>query len=131
MRMRSAILPFLLLGCAAGLGSGRTVAQTAQQDSQSEEAPAKSSPDQVDGIAVHIEDDILTESELRELAAFQQLVDGASKNRGELIGELTDQWIVRTEADAAKYPQPSAADVDRAFAQLQKQFSSPGEFQKR
>ena len=124
---------------AAGLRRRtRTAQRTLAQTAQVARIPAnprtlqrKCSPDQVDGIAVRIEDDILTESELRELAAFQQLVDGASKNRGELIGELTDQWIVRTEADAAKYPQPSAADVDRAFAQLQKQFPSPGEFQKR
>jgi hypothetical protein len=129
MQMRSAILPFLLLGCAAGLGSERALAQTRPQGSQSADVPAKSSSDQVDGIAVHIEDDILTESELRELAAFQQLVDGASKDRSELVRELTDQWILRTEADAAKYPQPSTADVDRAFAQLQKQFPSPAEFQ--
>ena len=128
MRMRSAILPFLLLRCAAGLGSERALAQTQPQGSHSADGPAKSSSGQVDGIAVHIEDDILTESELRELAAFQQLVDGASKDRNELIRELTDQWILRTEADAAKYPQPSAADIDRAFSQLQKQFPSAAEF---
>lgn len=85
----------------------------------------------VDGIAVRIEDDILTESEVRELAAFQQLVDGHAQSRPEVIRELVDQWIVRGEANAAKYPPPSKEDVDRATAQFEEQFSSPAEFEKR
>ena len=70
----------------------------------------------------------LTESEVRELGAFQQLVDGSPKPRTDRIRELADQWIVRGEIEAAKYPPPSAADVDRAYAQLAAQFSSPEEF---
>jgi predicted exporter len=85
----------------------------------------------VDGIAARIEDDILTESEVSELAAFQTLVDGHSKSRDELIRELADQWIVRGEAAATKYPEPSSQDVDNAYAQLEKQFPSTEEFQKR
>src|SRR6202021_1069161 len=52
----------------------------------------------VDGIAARIEDDIITESEVRELSAFQELVDGKPKPRSEIIKELADQWIVRGEA---------------------------------
>ncbi len=85
----------------------------------------------VDGVAARIEDDILTESEMRELGAFQQLVDGSEKPRTERISELADQWIVRGEIENAKYPPPSAADTDRAYAQLAAQFSSPEEFAKR
>lgn len=85
----------------------------------------------VDGIAARIEDDILTESELQELANFQMLVDGHSKSRDELIRELADQWIVRGEAVATKYPEPSVEDVDNAYAQLEKQFATPEEFKKR
>jgi hypothetical protein len=85
----------------------------------------------VDGVAARIEDDILTESELRELAAFQQLVDGHSKPRSDLIRELANQWILRGEANTAKFPHPSPADVDRASAELVKQFKSPEEFQAR
>jgi len=48
-----------------------------------------------------------------------------------LIRELADQWIVRGEANTAQYPRPSQADVDRAYAELVKQFPSPEEFQKR
>jgi len=85
----------------------------------------------VDGIAARIEDDILTESEIHELGAFQQLVDGQSKSRAELIRELEDQWITRGEAAAANYPEPSVDDVDRAYAQLESQFPSQAEFQRR
>lgn len=85
----------------------------------------------MDGIAARIEDDIITESEIRELGAFQQLVDGKSKTRAELINELADQWIVHGEAAAAKFPEPSATDLDRAYAELVKQFRSPDELQKR
>lgn len=86
---------------------------------------------QVDGIAVRIEDDVLTESEIRELAAFQQLVEGRAKDNAELIRELADQWIVRGEANTAKYPHPSQEDVDRAYAQLAKQFPSLEDFRAR
>jgi hypothetical protein len=85
----------------------------------------------VDRIAARIEDDILTESELRELAAFQELVDGQAKPRPELIRELADQWIVRGEAVATNYPRPSAEDVEGNFAKLSRQFRSPEEFKNR
>jgi hypothetical protein len=90
--------------------------------------PAERGSQAVDGIAARIEDDIITESEVSELASFQKLVDGHSKPRAELINELADQWIVRGEADEAKYPQPSQESVDAAYAQLQQQFSSPTDF---
>src|SRR5262249_54981697 len=85
----------------------------------------------VDGIAARIEDDIITESEVRELSAFQELVDGKAKARGEIIKELADQWIVRGEAGLAAFPAPSQADVDRADQEFVKQFPSPQEFQSR
>jgi hypothetical protein len=85
----------------------------------------------VDGIAARIEDDILTESEVHELAAFQTLVDGHSKSRDDLIRELSDQWIVHGEATATRYPEPSDQDVATAYEQLEKQFPSPDEFKKR
>jgi hypothetical protein len=85
----------------------------------------------VDGIAARIEDDVITESEVSELAAFQKLVDGSSKPRAELIQELADQWIVRGEAAAAKYPEPSQTTIDAAYRQLVSQFGSAGEFKSR
>jgi hypothetical protein len=83
----------------------------------------------VDGVAARIEDDILTESEVRELAAFQTLVDGKAKPRADLIRELADQWIIRSEATATKFPRPSAQTLDSAYAEFVKQFASPDRFQ--
>ena len=57
----------------------------------------------IDGVAARIEDGILAESEVRELAAFQKLVDGQAKPREELLRELEDQWIVHGEAPG-KWP---------------------------
>lgn len=85
----------------------------------------------IDGIAARVNDDILTESELRELGAFQTLVDGKPKTRDELIRELSDQWIVRGEASATKYPQPSTEEIANAYAQLVKQFPSLDVFKSR
>jgi hypothetical protein len=99
--------------------------------SQPAPAPHESAGETIDGIAARIEDDILTESELRELAAFQQLVDGRSKPRAELIRELADQWIVRGDALTAKSPRPAQADIDRAYSELASQFKSPEDFRER
>ncbi len=87
--------------------------------------------DQIDGVAARIEDDIITESEVRELGAFQQLVDGKPETRDQIIRELADQWLIRAEAAAAQYAQPSAADVDRAYAEFVKQYPSAEVFQQK
>jgi len=85
----------------------------------------------IDGVAARIEDDIILESEVSELAAFQKLVDDRAKPRGELIRELADQWIVRGEANTTKLPPPAATEVDSDYQQFVKQFGSLEEFQKR
>lgn len=85
----------------------------------------------IDGVAARIDTDVITESELGELADFQILVDGKSKGRDQLIEELSDQWIVTGEADTAHFPHPSDKDVDAAYAQLVKQFPSQQAFDQR
>jgi len=124
-------LPFIL-ACIAWLAGPATATRIAQSAGSSSSVEAASDSAQtIDGVAARIEDDILTVSELRQLAAFQKLVDGQAKPRADLIRELADQWLVRGEATAAKYPQPSQADVDRAYFQLSARFSSPEEFKNR
>jgi hypothetical protein len=111
--------------------SGATLSH-AQSASHSEAVTVQDSKAlPIDGVAARIEDDIVLESEVRELASFQKLVDGEAKPRAEIIRELADQWIVRGEANAAKYPPPSGAEVDVAYQQFAKQFGSPQDFQKR
>jgi hypothetical protein len=82
----------------------------------------------IDGIAVRIDTDVITESEVRELGDFQMLVDGSSKPRDEIITELCDQWIVHGEAETARFPHPSDKDIDNAYARLAKLFESPEAF---
>jgi hypothetical protein len=82
----------------------------------------------VDGIAARIEGDIVTESQLNELAGFQKLVDGKAGSRADLLRELTDQWIVNTEAQTARFGQPKAEDVTQAYDDLAKRFPSAEAF---
>jgi hypothetical protein len=98
-------------------------------DNSARPAPARAP--QIDGVAARIEDDVITESEVRELGSFQQLVDGKSKSRQEILHELADQWIVRSEAVATAYAQPSATEVDRAYNEFVKQFPSVDNFKQR
>lgn len=83
----------------------------------------------VDGIAARIEGDVITESEVRELAALQQLANGKPKPRDEIIRELADQWVVRQEAAATRYQEPAQADVHRSYEQLVKNFASQADFE--
>lgn len=105
----------------------------AQEHSSSNQSAKTAAPagQTIDGVAARIEDDIITESEVRELAAFQRLVDGKSKSRSEIIRELAEQWIVRGEANTARFSRPSQTDVDHAYASLVEQFKTPEEFQAR
>lgn len=130
--MRRALLTFGLSSALVAFGAISSFAQLqASPGPQKPPASFDKGAQQIDAVAARIEDDIITESEVHELAAFQKLVDGESKPRPELLRELIDQWMIRNEATATKYGQPSAADVDRAYAEFVKQFPSPEEFQKR
>jgi hypothetical protein len=100
--------------------------------------PAAQAQQVVDRIVVRIEDDILTQSEMRELGHFQQLVNspgtGAQSRmpgEDEIIGRLIDQWIVLTEATAARFPKPAKADVQTEFERLAAQFGSADAFRAR
>jgi len=121
---------FLLIG-GAFTGSASVVYAQQASASSGSDAVSEGHSVTIDGIAARIEDDIITESEVNELGSFQQLVDRHSKSRDEIIRELADQWIVRQEATAVTYKEPSAEDVDRAYQELVKQFPSEKEFHQR
>jgi hypothetical protein len=129
--MRGPILTLASWTLAFAINSVESKAQTNRHPALPPPIAGAEHRETVDGIAARIEDDILAESEVNELAAFQTLVDGHSQSRSELIRELADQWILRGEAAATKYPEPSPEDVDAAYAKLQKQFPSPEEFKNR
>ena len=85
----------------------------------------------VDSIVARIEDDIITESEVRELESFQKLVDGKAKSRKEILSELVDQWVIRNEATAARFGHLPVGAVDHELERLRGQFSSTETFHSR
>jgi len=129
--MNRAILIFLSLGTLLSAVSGGARGQAGSASTSSANSVASANARLIDGVAARIEDDIITESEVRELAAFQLLVDGRAKPRPELIQELADQWIASGEARVAYYPEPSEEDVNLLFEQLRAKFPSADEFHKR
>ena len=85
----------------------------------------------VDAIVVRIEDDIITLSELRELAAYQQLLDGHSQSNEEIRSELIEQWVVNNEAATTGFPLPAQTEVDRELSRVEGSFSSPAVYRQR
>lgn len=85
----------------------------------------------VDRIVAHIEDDIITLSEVRELGRYQQLIEGHAASDDRLLAQLIEQWIVSTEATAAHYPLPIEAEVNREIERLGRQFASPEAYRER
>lgn len=85
----------------------------------------------IDRVAARVENDIILVSDVRALGRYQLFIDGKSESEPQILGRLIDQWIVRNEANAARYPQPSDEEVQRSLARLKRSFSSPGEFEDR
>ncbi len=88
-------------------------------------------PQIVDAIVVRIEDDIITLSELRELAAYQQLLDGHSQSNEEIRSELIEQWVVNNEATTTGFPLPAQTEADRELSRVESSFSSPAVYRQR
>lgn len=78
----------------------------------------------VDSIVERIEDDIITESQVRELQDFQKLLGGEPKDPEQIIDELTDQWIIRNDAENSQFRPPSQEAENRAFTQVTSKFPS-------
>ena len=85
----------------------------------------------IDRVAARVENDIILASDVRALGRYQVFIDGKSESDAQLLDRLIDQWIVRNEASAARYPQPSDEEVQRSLARLKRSFSSPAEFEDR
>jgi hypothetical protein len=85
----------------------------------------------VDRIVARVENDIILLSDVRALSCYQQFLDGKSETDAQILERLIDQWIVRTEANASRFPQPSDADIDRELERVQKSFASKEEFEAR
>ena len=94
-------------------------------------APAARAQQLVDRIVARVGTDVITLSELDELARFQQLVDGKQQPAAERVRELAEQWMIGHDASLSGFRAPAAADVEKAFAALEKRFASPTAFHQR
>jgi hypothetical protein len=116
---RACSIPLTLLALVLGASGALASAQ------------AEPAGETVDRIVARVEGDIILLSEVRELAAYQQLVDGRSQSQDELISALIEQWVVRSEAQEARFPAPPAADVDAEVSRLQSSFPTAQAFRDR
>lgn len=82
----------------------------------------------VDRIVAHVENDIILQSDLRELGRYQRFVDDKTESDEALLDRLIDQWIVRTEAETARFPQPSDADVQKGIDRIVRSLGSQEEY---
>lgn len=85
----------------------------------------------VDRIVARIEGDIILQSQVRELGAFQQLIEGRAETDNQLLQELIEQWIVQTEASASRFQQPAQSEVDRELARIRAQFTPEAKYEAR
>ncbi|HEY2545415.1 MAG TPA: hypothetical protein VGI46_05075 [Candidatus Acidoferrum sp.] len=85
----------------------------------------------VDRIVARVENDIILQSDVQQLKEYQELVDGKSKSESVILDLLVDQWIVRSEAELSRFPEPTDAEVDVELSRLVKSFSSPAEYEAR
>lgn len=85
----------------------------------------------IDRIVARVENDIILLSDVRALERYQQLVEGKAESDAQILDRLIDQWIVRNEADTARFARPSEADITAAVERVQKSFTSPAEYDAR
>jgi hypothetical protein len=114
MRRMNLILVMLLAATGAATGAAHAGA-----------LPSPQSGRIVDRIVARIEGDIILQSQVRELGAFQQLVEGHAESDDRLLSELIEQWMVQTEAAASHFPDPAQSEVDRELNRLTASFKSP------
>ena len=82
----------------------------------------------VDRIVARVEEEIILQSDLEQLARYQMLVDGKAESDGQILDRLIDQWIVKKEAEASRFPAASDADVERGIERLMRSFAKKEDF---
>ena len=85
----------------------------------------------LDQIAARVEHDIILLSEVRTLSRYQLLVDGKSESDSAILDRLIDQWIVRNEADTARFPHPADVEIAHGVEHLATSFASAEEYEAR
>ena len=85
----------------------------------------------LDQIAARVESNIILLSEVRTLSRYQVLADGKAESDAAILDRLIDQWIVRSEADTARFPHPADVEIAHGVEHLQASFASPDEYEAR
>jgi hypothetical protein len=85
----------------------------------------------LDQIAARVEGEVILLSEVRTLSRYQTLVDGKAESDAAILDRLIDQWIVRNEADSARFPHPAEVEIVQGVEHLEASFASPEEYQAR
>lgn len=85
----------------------------------------------VDRIAARIENDVILLSDMDVLKRYQLFVEGKSESDDAILNRLIDQWIVRTEADVSRFPQPQETEIQQSLERLKKLFPSAEEYETR
>ena len=85
----------------------------------------------LDQIAARVESDIILLSDVRALSRYQMLVDGKVESDAAILDRLIDQWIVRNEADTARFPHPADVEIAHGVEHLEASFASQEEYRAR
>jgi hypothetical protein len=93
--------------------------------------PCAAGQEVVDRIVARVENDIILLSDVRELKEYQELVDGKSESESAIVDRLIDQWIVRSEAQLSRFPEPKDEEIDREVSRVVKSFTSAEEYETR
>jgi len=83
----------------------------------------------MDRIVARVEEEIILQSDVEQLARYQMLVDGKAESEAAILDRLIDQWIVRKEAEASRFPAASDVDVERGMQRLMRSFAKPEDFE--
>jgi hypothetical protein len=85
----------------------------------------------VDRIVARVENDVILLSDVRELKEYQEMLDGKSESDSAILDRLIDQWIVRSEAQLSRFPEPKEEEIDREVSRVAKSFNSAEEYEAR
>ncbi|HET9805099.1 MAG TPA: hypothetical protein VFP96_17800 [Candidatus Acidoferrum sp.] len=89
---------------------------------------ATSAQQTIDRIAARVDEEIVLQSDVEQLARYQLLVDGKAESDSQILDRLIDQWIVKKEAEASRFPAASDADVERGMQRLLRSFAKKEDF---
>jgi len=82
----------------------------------------------VDRVVARVEEEIILQSDIEQLARYQLLVDGKSESEEQILDRLIDQWIVRKEAEASRFPAATEIDIEREMRRLERSFAKKEDF---